>query len=116
MLANLTDLSQIFGAEKGDYLISQCISSINRSDYQVKIQVLKTLSSLCLRSGQKKVADNVLPLTESVLNDPEDLVVIQNIKMLIQFVKLRLMTKQQSLKTLETLLPLLLHPNRQIRL
>lgn len=48
----------------------------------MKIQVLKTLSSLCLRVGQKKVADNVLPLTESVLNDPEDLVVIQNIKML----------------------------------
>jgi hypothetical protein len=37
MLASLTDLSQIFGTEKGDYLISQCISSINRSDYQVKI-------------------------------------------------------------------------------
>ena len=33
MLANLTDLSQIFGAEKADFLIQQCISSINRSDY-----------------------------------------------------------------------------------
>lgn len=51
MLANLTELSQIFGAEKSDFLIQQCISSINRSDYQVKIQVLKTLSSLCLRIG-----------------------------------------------------------------
>ena len=76
MLANLTELSQIFGAEKSDFLIQQCISSINRSDYQVKIQVLKTLSSLCLRIGQQKVAANVIPLTESVLQDPEDLVVI----------------------------------------
>ena len=33
MLQNLSDLGQIFGAEKGDYLISQCISSINRNDY-----------------------------------------------------------------------------------
>jgi len=39
------------------------------------------------------VTDNVLPLTEIVLQDPEDLVVIQTIKMLIQFVKLRLMGK-----------------------
>ena len=74
--------------------------------------MLKTLSSLCLHSGHKKVTDNVLPLTESVLNDPEDLVVIQNIKMLIQFVKLRLLTKKQSVTTLGTLLPLLLHPNK----
>ncbi len=55
-------------------------------------------------------------MTESVLQDPEDLVVIQTIKMLIQFVKLRLMNKQQCQKTLESLLPLLLYPNRQIRL
>ena len=58
----------------------------------------------------------MLPLTEIVLQDPEDLVVIQTIKMLIQFVKLRLMGKQHCLKTLESLLPLLLHPNRQIRI
>lgn len=36
--------------------------------------------------------------------------------MLIQFVKLRLMGKQHCLKTLESLLPLLLHPNTQIRI
>ena len=112
MLANLTELSQIFGAEKGDFLLQQCISPINRSDYQVKVQVLKTLSSLCLRIGQQKVTANVLPLTEIVLQDPEDLVVIQTIKMLIQFVKLRLMDKQHCLKTLELLLPLLLYPNK----
>ena len=62
------------------------------------------------------MAANVLPLTESVLQDPEDLVVIQTILMLIQFVKLRLMNKQQSLKTLENLLPLLLYPNKQVRM
>lgn len=66
--------------------------------------------------GQKKVEDNVLPLTELVLNDPEDLVVAQNIKMLNQFLCLRLITKHQSLKVLESLLPFLLHPNKQIRL
>ena len=54
-------------------------------------------------------------MTESVLNDPEDLVVIENIKMLSQFARLKLINKKQSLKTLETLLPLLLHPNRVIR-
>ena len=48
--------------------------------------------------GQKKVEDNVLPLTELVLNDPEDLVVCQNIKMLNQFLCLRLITKQAKVK------------------
>ena len=57
-----------------------------------------------------------MPLTESVLQDPEDLVVIETIKMLVQFVKLRLMNKQQCIKTLEYLLPLTLYPNRQIRI
>ena len=50
------------------------------------------------------------------MNDPEDLVVIQNIKMLNQFVKLRLVTQQQCLKILEQLLSFLLHPNKQIRM
>ena len=34
-----------------------------------------------------------MPLTDLVLQDPEDLVVIQTIKMLIQFIKLRLVNK-----------------------
>jgi hypothetical protein len=51
MLQNLCDLGTIFGAEKSEFLISQCISTINKNDYQVKIQALKTLSSLCLRVG-----------------------------------------------------------------
>ena len=37
MLESLSDLSKIFGAEQADYLISQCISSINKPDYRVKI-------------------------------------------------------------------------------
>ena len=35
----------------------------------------------CVRFGQKKVQDKILPVAKSILNDNEDLVVIQTLKL-----------------------------------
>ena len=73
--------------------------------------MLRTLSSLSLRVGEKKVAEYVLPLIEMLLEDPEDLVILENIKMTNQLVSLRLVSKKSCLKILEQLHPFLMYPN-----
>jgi hypothetical protein len=45
----------------------------------------------------------------------EDLVIIQYLKLLVQIVKLRLISKEESLTQLDRLISLLVHPNTQIR-
>jgi len=56
--------------------------------------VLKTLQSLSLRVGRKKFSEYVLPINEILLQDPEDLVIIENIKMLNTSVRVRLVAKK----------------------
>lgn len=47
---------------------------------KVRLTVLRTLSMLSLRVGARKVSEYVLPLIETMLDDPEDLVILENIK------------------------------------
>lgn len=51
MLKCLPELSSIFGVDKSDFLVQQCFSGINRKDFKVRVQVLRTLGSLSLRVG-----------------------------------------------------------------
>lgn len=60
--------------------------------------MLRTLTSLSHRVGQKKVAVYVLPLIEMLLEDPEDLVILENIKMVNQLVKLRLIEQKSCIR------------------
>jgi hypothetical protein len=78
--------------EKSDFLIQQCFSGINRKDFKVRVQVLRTMTELSLRVGEKKVSEYVLPLVEMLLEDPEDLVILENIKMSNQLLKLGLVS------------------------
>ena len=48
---------------------------------------------MSLRIGLKKVDEWVLPLTEQLLEDPEDLVILENIKMINYLVDLKLVGK-----------------------
>lgn len=45
----------------------------------------------------------VLPLIEMLLEDPEDLVILENIKMVNQLVKLRLIEQKSCIKIFEQL-------------
>ena len=82
----------------------------------MRIQVLKTLTELSMRVGKKMVAEYVMPLMEQMLEDPEDLVILENIKMSCQLLRTRLLQRQTSLSVLKSLIPFLLYPNTQIRL
>ena len=115
MLKCLPELSSIFGVDKSDFLVQQCFSGINRKDFKVRVQVLRTLGSLSLRVGAQKVAEYVLPLIEMLLEDPEDFVILENVRMASTLLKLRLVAKKSALRILEHLLPFLLYPNAQIR-
>lgn len=64
ILQSSIELSQIFGVEKGDFLIQQCISGVNKKNFRVRQQALKTLGGLSFRVGEKKVEEYVLPLAE----------------------------------------------------
>lgn len=64
------------------------------------------------RIGIKKVDEWVLPLTEQLLEDPEDLVILESIRMIIYLVDLKLVMKQKCIKLLDQLLPFCLYPNR----
>lgn len=78
--------------------------------------MLRTLSLLSLRVGARKVSEYVLPLIETMLDDPEDLVILENIKTINQLVRFRLIAREDCLKLMDNLMPFLLYPSAQIRL
>jgi hypothetical protein len=71
---------------------------------------------LSLRVGARKVNEYVLPIFETMLDDPEDLVILENIKLFNQLVRFRLISKEECLKHMDLLMPFLLYPSAQIRL
>lgn len=70
---------------------------------------------MSLRIGLKKVDEWVLPLTEQLLEDPEDLVILENIKMINFLVDQKLVNKPKCINLLDQLLPFCLYPNLKIR-
>jgi len=102
MLQSLVELSQIFGVEKCDFLTQQCLSCINNiKDFKVRVQVVKTLGGMSLNIGLKKVEQWVLPLTEQLLQDPEDMVILEDIRMFNYLVQQRLVSKQKCVLLLD---------------
>lgn len=94
IIKNASEIGKLFGAETTNYLISfLCMSSINKHDSKVTVQVLKTLSSLCLIIGQNRVDTKILPMIEDLFSDPEDLVIIESIKLHNLFVQNRLVNQ-----------------------
>lgn len=117
MLANLIELSQFFDVDKGDDLFQHCINLVNNPNPRVKIQACKTLMSLSVRLGQKKVESKILPVVDHILKYvfEEDLFVIETLKLCNLLATLRLIKQEQCEEILALILPFTLHPNRQIR-
>jgi phosphoinositide-3-kinase regulatory subunit 4 len=117
MLDSLVEVCQIFGQDKGDFFIQQCLSCLNNNKhYKVRLQVIKTLKGMSERLGLKKLESLVLPLLERLLEDPEDLVLLENIKLINHLVEKRLTTAKKCFKLLEQLLPFSFYPNAKVRL
>ena len=94
IIKSASEIGKLFGAETTNYLISfLCMSSINKHEPKVTLQVLKTLSSLCLIIGQNRVDTKILPMIEDLFSDPEDLVIIESIKLHNLFVQNRLINQ-----------------------
>ena len=68
------------------------------------------------RLGMRRIEESVLPAIESLLEEPEDLVILEAIKMTNHLVECRLVSKNTCVRFLESLLPYSLYPNKQIRL
>lgn len=110
------ELSQLLGVELTETkLIPQCTSGINKSDFRVRIESLKALTTLSMRLGQQKFTQYVLPVLGPLLHDSEDMVIVEAIKMYNQFVKTRLIAQSDCIEVFQTMFPYLLHPNKQIR-
>ena len=80
------------------------------------MQVIKTLTGMSARIGMKKVEELVLPLVQELLEDTEDMVILENIKLVNYLVEHLLIRKQKSLEILECLIPFCFYPNPRIRL
>ena len=77
---------------------------------------MKTLGGLSFRVGEKKIEEYILPLAEQLFEDPEDLIVLEDLKMLNYLVLLRLISRKNCIKLIQNLSPYLVYPNQKIRL
>lgn len=68
------------------------------------------------RIGIKKVDELVVPLIEQLLEDPEDIVILENLNMINYLVQNKLLSKKRCYNMLELLLPYSFYPNVKIRM
>jgi len=80
------------------------------------MQVIKTLMGMAVRIGAKMVEEFMLPLVRELLEDTEDMVILENIKLANYLVEHQLVKKQSSLELLECMVPFCFYPNPRIRL
>lgn len=116
LMKNIVPLCTFFSKEKiNDVILSYLITYLNDKSSQLKIAFIQCILQISIFVGPTSAEQYILPLMIQTLYDPDELIVIELLKTLKQFVDIGMIRKACYLDLIELTIKLTLHPNEQIR-
>jgi serine/threonine protein kinase/WD40 repeat protein len=115
LLSDVTRLCIFFGRGRAnDVLLSHMITYLNDRDWQLRAAFAESVVGVGMFVGGKSLEEYILPLLMQALTDSED-VVVKVLNALSTLAELGLLSRLQIKDIMQTIKPLLLHPNIWIR-
>lgn len=116
LMKNIIPLCSFFSKDKiNDVILSHLITYLNDRTSQLKLVFIQTVLPISIFVGPTSVEQCILPLLIQTLYDPNELILIELLHTLKEFVDLGMIKKACYLDLLELTIKLTLHPNEQIR-
>ena len=116
LLSEMTTLCMFFGRQKAnDVLLSHMITYLNDKDRAIRAAFFENIVGVGTFVGGRSLEQFILPLMIQSLNDPEASVVVKVLASLKSLTELGLFPKMKIRELVQTIAPLMVHPNTWIR-